>query len=160
MLLESWGLEALLEGLAILKKALPGVHLHLALHHRRQALAARIEEAAGRQGLSLELYGLAGKYPAAHRAILVPALLGRAVAQTALLDLQALLHLRDAVVLGKPMLERVVALAGTGFPGSSRFTVCARSPLTGLWGEAACADCGSCSPTASASAIRELRRPR
>jgi len=28
-------------------------------------------------------------------------------------------------------------LAGTGFPGSSRFTVCARSPLTGLWGEAA-----------------------
>jgi aldehyde:ferredoxin oxidoreductase len=28
-------------------------------------------------------------------------------------------------------------LAGTGFPGSSRFTVCARSPLTGLWGESA-----------------------
>jgi len=28
-------------------------------------------------------------------------------------------------------------LAGTGFPGSSRFAVCARSPLTGLWGEAA-----------------------
>jgi aldehyde:ferredoxin oxidoreductase len=28
-------------------------------------------------------------------------------------------------------------LAGTGFPGSSRFTVCARSPLTGLGGEAA-----------------------
>ena len=115
VLLEAWGLEALLEGLAILKKALPGAHLHLALHRRRQALAARIEEAAGRQGLSLELYGLAGKYPAAHRAILVPALLGRAVPQTAVLDLQALLHLRDAVVLGKPMLERVVALAGTGF---------------------------------------------
>ncbi len=28
-------------------------------------------------------------------------------------------------------------LAGTAFPGSSRFAVCARSPLTGLWGEAA-----------------------
>ncbi len=115
VLLEAWGLEALLEGLAILKKAFPGAHLHLALHRRRRALAARIAEAAGRQGLSLELYGLPGKYPAAHRAILVPALLGRAVPQAAVLDLQALLHLRDAVVLGKPMLERVVALAGTGF---------------------------------------------
>lgn len=115
VLIEAWGLEALLEGLAILKKAFPGAHLHLALHRRRRALAARIAEAAGRQGLSLELYGLPGKYPAAHRAILVPALLGRAVPQAAVLDLQALLHLRDAVVLGKPMLERVVALAGTGF---------------------------------------------
>ncbi|NOZ88010.1 MAG: aldehyde ferredoxin oxidoreductase family protein [Deltaproteobacteria bacterium] len=26
-------------------------------------------------------------------------------------------------------------LAGTGFPGSSRLAVCARSPLTGIWGE-------------------------
>jgi Na+-translocating ferredoxin:NAD+ oxidoreductase RnfC subunit len=35
--------------------------------------------------------------------------------RAAVLDLQALFHLRDAAVLGKPMLERVVALAGTGF---------------------------------------------
>jgi Na(+)-translocating NADH:ubiquinone oxidoreductase A subunit len=115
VLLTAWGLQALLEGLAILKKALPGVRLHLALNRRRQALAAKIREAADRQGLSLEQHALAGKYPAAHRAILVPALLGPAARQAAVLDLQALLHLRDAVVLGKPMLERVVALAGTGF---------------------------------------------
>jgi len=116
VLLEAWGLEALLEGLAILNKAFPGARLHLALHRRRRGLAARILEAAGRKGLSLQAYALAGKYPAAHRAILVPALLGRGgEAQAAVLDLQTILHLRDAVVLGKPMLERVVALAGTGF---------------------------------------------
>jgi aldehyde:ferredoxin oxidoreductase len=36
-----------------------------------------------------------------------------------------------------PLLILNGPLAGTGFPGSSRFAVCARSPLTGLWGEAA-----------------------
>ena len=30
------------------------------------------------------------------------------------------------------------ALAGSGVPGSSRFAVCAKSPLTGIWGEATC----------------------
>jgi aldehyde:ferredoxin oxidoreductase len=36
-----------------------------------------------------------------------------------------------------PLLILNGPLAGTGFPGSSRFAVCARSPLTGIWGEAA-----------------------
>ncbi len=133
VLLKLWGLQALVEGLAILSKAFPGVRLHLALNRRRRELAARIEEAAGRQGLDLRLYALAGKYPEAHRALLLPAVLGpggrgagnsRArqrpadgwmEKRAAVLDLQALFHLRDAVVLGKPMLERIVALAGTGF---------------------------------------------
>ncbi len=46
VLLQAWGLEALLEGLAILGRPFPGVRLHLALHRRRRALAARIEQAA------------------------------------------------------------------------------------------------------------------
>ena len=29
-------------------------------------------------------------------------------------------------------------MVGSGFPGSSRFAVCAKSPLTGIWGESAC----------------------
>jgi aldehyde:ferredoxin oxidoreductase len=29
-------------------------------------------------------------------------------------------------------------LAGSKVPGSSRFTICAKSPLTGIWGESAC----------------------
>jgi Na(+)-translocating NADH:ubiquinone oxidoreductase A subunit len=117
-----WGLQALVEGLAILLKALPGARLHLALNRRRRALAARVEQAAGKAGLPLQVYELDGKYPQAHRAILLPTLLGRSrgagqhsAREAAVLDLQSLLHARDAVALGKPMLERVVALAGTGF---------------------------------------------
>ena len=29
-------------------------------------------------------------------------------------------------------------MVGSGFPGTSRFAVCAKSPLTGIWGESAC----------------------
>ena len=118
VLVQAWGLEALLEGLAILGKVYPGARLHLALNKARRELAARIREAARQKDLPLELHALAGKYPQAHRVLLLPAILGRppeAAGGAAVLDLQALFHLRDAVVLGKPMVERVVALAGTGF---------------------------------------------
>jgi aldehyde:ferredoxin oxidoreductase len=36
-----------------------------------------------------------------------------------------------------PLFVMTGPLVGTTFPGSSRFVVCARSPLTGLWGESA-----------------------
>lgn len=37
-----------------------------------------------------------------------------------------------------PLLMTTGPLVGTNFPGSSRFSLCARSPLTGIWGESAC----------------------
>ena len=36
-----------------------------------------------------------------------------------------------------PLLVMTGPMAGTNFPGSSRFVMCARSPLTGIWGESA-----------------------
>jgi Na(+)-translocating NADH:ubiquinone oxidoreductase A subunit len=126
----AWGLQALVEGLAILSKAFPGARLHLALNRRRRALAARIGEAAGQEGLPLELCALEGKYPQAHRELLLPTLLGRSAArEAAILELQAVLHLRDAVVLGKPMLDRVVALAGTGFASRPHLRARIGTPL-------------------------------
>jgi aldehyde:ferredoxin oxidoreductase len=37
-----------------------------------------------------------------------------------------------------PLMVMTGPLVGSGFPGTSRFAVCAKSPLTGIWGEAAC----------------------
>jgi aldehyde:ferredoxin oxidoreductase len=37
-----------------------------------------------------------------------------------------------------PLLVMTGPMVGSGFPGTSRFAVCARSPLTGIWGESAC----------------------
>lgn len=36
-----------------------------------------------------------------------------------------------------PLMVMTGPLAGTTFPGSSRFTICAKSPLTNIWGESA-----------------------
>jgi aldehyde:ferredoxin oxidoreductase len=41
----------------------------------------------------------------------------------------------DPLSPDNPLIIAAGPLAGTGFPGSSRFAVCARSPLTGIWGE-------------------------
>ncbi len=130
VLLQAWSLQALVEGLAVLAKAFPGARLHLALDGRRRALAARIEEAAAGQGLALELHGLSAKYPQAHPEVLLPALLDPGRQRGAVvLDLQAVFHLRDAVVLGKPMLERVVALGGTGFASRPHLRARIGAPL-------------------------------
>lgn len=37
-----------------------------------------------------------------------------------------------------PLIVMTGPLAGTTFPGGGRFVACARSPLTGIWGEGAC----------------------
>ena len=36
-----------------------------------------------------------------------------------------------------PLLVMAGPMVGTNFPGTSRCVVCARSPLTGIWGESA-----------------------
>lgn len=48
-------------------------------------------------------------------------------------DLQA-----DPLSPSNPLMIMNGPMVGSGFPGSSRFAVAARSPQTGIWGEAAC----------------------
>jgi aldehyde:ferredoxin oxidoreductase len=44
----------------------------------------------------------------------------------------------DPLAPENPLMVMTGPLVGSGFPGSSRFAVCAKSPLTGIWGESAC----------------------
>jgi aldehyde:ferredoxin oxidoreductase len=44
----------------------------------------------------------------------------------------------DALDGANPLIIMTGPVAGHQLPGSSRFAVCARSPLTGLWGESSC----------------------
>jgi len=118
VLLEAWGQEVFVEGLAILARILPGAHLHLALSRPRRALLDRLVTAARQAGLDLEPHGLSRKYPQAHPVALGAAIFGAGLDKPdgmLVLDLQEVFHVRDAVVLGKPLIERVVALAGPGF---------------------------------------------
>jgi aldehyde:ferredoxin oxidoreductase len=44
----------------------------------------------------------------------------------------------DPLAPESPLMVMTGPLVGSAFPGSSRFAVCAKSPLTGIWGESAC----------------------
>jgi aldehyde:ferredoxin oxidoreductase len=44
----------------------------------------------------------------------------------------------DPLAPESPLMVMAGPMVGSGFPGTSRFAVCAKSPLTGIWGEAAC----------------------
>lgn len=46
--------------------------------------------------------------------------------------------LADPLSAENPLMIMTGPLAASGFPGSSRFTVCARSPQTNIWGESSC----------------------
>jgi aldehyde:ferredoxin oxidoreductase len=44
----------------------------------------------------------------------------------------------DPLAPGSPLMIMTGPMAGSGFPGTSRFSICAKSPQTGIWGESAC----------------------
>jgi aldehyde:ferredoxin oxidoreductase len=44
----------------------------------------------------------------------------------------------DPLAEESPLMVMNGPMVGSGFPGTSRFAVCAKSPQTGIWGEAAC----------------------
>ena len=133
VLLEAWGQEAFVEGLAILARILPSAHLHLALSRSRRALLERLAAAARQAGLALAPRAVSHKYPQAHPVALNAAIFGKEQPGGVLvLDLQTVFHVRDAVVLGKPLIERVVALAGPGFRRRPHVRVRVGTPVGSL----------------------------
>ncbi len=44
----------------------------------------------------------------------------------------------DPLAPGNPFMIMTGPMGGSGFPGTSRFTICAKSPQTGIWGESSC----------------------
>jgi len=44
----------------------------------------------------------------------------------------------DPLSSGNPLIVMTGPVVGTQFPGTSRFAVCGKSPLTGIWGEGTC----------------------
>ena len=124
ILLDGRELGAAAEGLKILSTIMPKAALHLAGGRRQRSLLLRLQQACRRSGLEQAfLHSIPAKYPNHREEILIPAVIGAEYPYgysalnlgVLVLDLQALLHVRDAVVLGKPAIERVVALAGSGF---------------------------------------------
>jgi electron transport complex protein RnfC len=116
VLFDAWGIETFAEGLGMLVRALPRCRLHLVLGQGQGALRGRIESAIQGLGREPAIHTASPKYPQADPRILIPTILGREASPgTLVVNVQNVFHIRDAVVQGKPLIERIVALGGTGF---------------------------------------------
>lgn len=122
VLLKSKGLLHFIEGLKILKKIMATARFHLALNKSQKNL---IKDVSGLLPTddSINFFTVAGKYPVEYDEVLTPLLLGvgfpygysAANVGVIVLDIQAVLHVYEAVVEGKPLIERTIALCGPGF---------------------------------------------
>jgi Na+-translocating ferredoxin:NAD+ oxidoreductase subunit C len=139
--LDGRDLAAAADGLEILSKIMPGAALHLVGSRKQKSLLAQLRQHCRDNRLGqISLHTLPAKYPNHHEAVLVPAVLGQEYPHgysavnvgVLVLDLQALLHVRDAVVQGKPAIQRVVALAGGGFSRRPHLRVRIGTPLEQL----------------------------
>jgi Na(+)-translocating NADH:ubiquinone oxidoreductase A subunit len=125
-LLEGELLECFINGLKILKVCMPEAVFHVAINSDQRSLIKQL------QALSADLdwigiYVLEPKYPQENDEVLIPSLLNReyphgylsANIGVIVLDIQAVLHVYDAVAHGKPLIERYLALCGPRFTQNS-----------------------------------------
>ena len=122
VLLKGEGLSHFIEGLKILKKMMAGARFHLALNKSQKSLIEDVSQLLPSDD-SINFFTVAGKYPVEYDEVLTPLLLGggfpygysAANIGVVVLDIQAVLHVYEAVAEGKPLIERTVALCGPGF---------------------------------------------
>jgi Na(+)-translocating NADH:ubiquinone oxidoreductase A subunit len=116
------GLHHFVEGLKILKKLMAGAQFHLALNKSDKDLTVKLSHLLQSNDW-IEIHAIAAKYPFGRDEVLTPMLTGNefphgysaANVGVIVLDVQAVLHVYDAVAKGKPVIERTLALCGPGF---------------------------------------------
>ena len=124
--------EAFAAGTEILHRVMPKAEVHIVMGRSEERLLESIGDLLA--GLpSVRLYAVEANYPQAAPEMLVTTILreefpyGHAAANigVVVLDAQAVLHVYEAVVEGKPVIERLIALSGPGFeqPGHVRVRV-------------------------------------
>jgi electron transport complex protein RnfC len=140
-LLDGRDLKSAGEGLGILSKIMPGAAIHLVGGRKQSSLLAQLQQDCRQNRLQrVSLHTLPAKYPNHREEVLIPVVLGQEYPHgysalnlgVLVLDLQALLHVRDSVVEGKPAIQRVVALAGDGFIRQPHLRVRIGAPLKDL----------------------------
>jgi len=122
LLLDGENLSHFAEGVKILRKMLPEASFHIVLNSRRGDLVAGVSGVLADSDWC-KVEALEPRYPADYDEVLVPAVLGRkfpsghlaANIGVIVLDIQAVLDVYNAVVAGKAVIERTIALAGPGF---------------------------------------------
>lgn len=107
----------LAEGISILKKLYASAEIHVVVAKELAETGAALESSGATVHIG------SPKYPQHHPAVIMASLFGTAIdahtkpadSGAVVLDIQAVLQIRDAIVTGKPFIERTIALAGPGY---------------------------------------------
>lgn len=119
-----------LDGVDFLRRSLPNrVEVYIGINERDREIIKNSEW--------LHVCPLKLKYPQDHDVILAQTILGRGVPyggcisdlRAVVMDVQAALHAYEAVMEGRPVIERIVALGGSGLKESLFFKVRVGTPL-------------------------------
>ena len=122
LLLEGKNLLNFFEGIKILKRIIPKCKVHLGINtHKRKLIEQLVKLSSELEWL--DIYPLEPKYPQGYDETLVPTILGQkfpygysaANIGVVVLNIQAVLAVFSAVVEGKPLIERIIALCGPLF---------------------------------------------
>jgi Na+-translocating ferredoxin:NAD+ oxidoreductase RnfC subunit len=122
VLLKDERLSHFIEGLRILRKMMAGARFHLVLNRSQRNLIEEVAQLLPSDS-AINFFTVVPKYPLEYDEVLTRLLLGgefpygysAANIGVVVLDIQTVLHVYEAVVEGKPLIERTVALCGPGF---------------------------------------------
>jgi len=111
-----------IDGLRILKKVMSGARVHVALDENETELLEAVTDALSDCDWA-EVQAVSPRYPQDFDELLLPTVLGRpfpygysaANVGVVTLDCEAVLRVWEAVALGKPLIERTLALCGPAF---------------------------------------------
>lgn len=122
VLLEENRISDFIQGLEILRKIVPGAQMHLAFGKCSKEILKKI---AGLMTDSqwINFYSVTPKFPQEYDEVIIPTILNKefphgnlsANIGVIVLSIQTILHVYEAVVEGKPVIERIVTLSGAGF---------------------------------------------
>ncbi len=136
LLLKGKNIYSFVEGIKILKSVMPQAMVYLALNKNNTSIFERVRKLT--TGLDrFSIYPMIPKYPQGYDEVLIPTLLNKkfpygysaANISIVVLNIQAIIHVFEAVTEGKPLIERKMALCGPGFKENVHINVKVGTPL-------------------------------
>jgi len=126
----------LVDGVKILKKIMPKASAHLVIDQTRKSLVSSLEQVLKDESV-LKLHQMKPKYPFSREEVIVSRVLGRKYPYgfeavnigVVVLSVQDVLHVYDAVARGRPLIERTIAVGGTGFAEPKHVVVPVGTPI-------------------------------
>jgi len=136
-ILLSEGTERFTKGLCALRRSFSSqVEVHVAIDDRDKQIIRKLEESEK----WIHIHPLKSKYPQDHDVILTETVLGKNIPYggsvsdvgVVIMDVQAVLHAYEAVTEGKPVMDRIIALGGTGARENLYLKVRVGTPLENI----------------------------